>query len=173
MGAQGIMVPAVESAEEASRLVNLAKFPPHGNRRFGLIYPDQLPDGLDVAMARANDDILLLPQIETVRGVEQVYEIAAVDGIDVLWLGPYDLTIDMGITGRFDDATYRRAVERFLDACQQHGKTPGVLVESPDDGHQALFEGFRCLMYSFDAALYSEALARGLHSLRNPDGMAT
>lgn len=166
VGARGLMVPALEDADEARAFIAAAKFPPVGRRRFGLIYSDDLRDGLEVTIRRENAELLLIGQIETVAGVDNVDEIAAVDGLDVLWLGPYDLSISMGIIGQLGHPDYLAAVKRFLAACRARGRIPGVLVESPEQGRAALEQGFRCLMYNFDAALYEGALRAGLDALR-------
>ncbi len=166
LGAAGIMVPSVETAEQARSIVSAAKYPPIGERRFGLIYSDAQSSGLDATMRAANEQNLLLLQIESTRGLENVEEIARVPGVDVLWLGPYDLTISMQIPARFDDVTYRAAVDRFLAACERHGPVPGVLVEDSSEGRDAIERGFRCLMCGFDAALYEHALRCGIDELR-------
>jgi 2-keto-3-deoxy-L-rhamnonate aldolase RhmA len=172
VGARGLMVPAVESAEQAAELVASARFPPAGRRRFGLIYSDELGDGLAATMERHNAEIMLIGQIETVDGIRNVAAIAAVDGIDVLWLGPYDLSISMGIPGEFTHPDYLAAVDKFLAACRTHGRVPGVLVESVAEGLEALERGYRCLMYNFDAALYEGALRAGLEPLKRAAGEA-
>ena len=79
-------------------LVESARFPPQGTRGFGLLYADVWePEGLPATMAKANDETLLLAQIETAAGLDVVDEIAAVEGLDVLWIGQFDLTTSLGI----------------------------------------------------------------------------
>jgi 2-dehydro-3-deoxyglucarate aldolase/4-hydroxy-2-oxoheptanedioate aldolase len=172
LGALGVMVPAVEDAAQALRLVSEARFPPAGERRFGIIFPDELEGGLRASMDRHDDAVLTIAQIETAGGVEHVDEIAAVDGLDVLWLGPYDLSISLGVTEELDHPRYTEAVDRMLAACARHGKVAGVLVEGVDEGRRALEQGFRCLMYGFDAALYGAALEEGVRGLRSSSSIS-
>ena len=87
------MVPMVDDAIEAGRVVQAARFAPDGSRGFGLLYPDQLTDGVGVAMRTAEDATVVILQIETEAGVEHVEEIAATPGVDVLWVGQFDLSI--------------------------------------------------------------------------------
>jgi 2-dehydro-3-deoxyglucarate aldolase/4-hydroxy-2-oxoheptanedioate aldolase len=152
--------------DEARAFVSAAKFPPCGERRFGIVYSDALDSDLDATLARYNRDTLLIGQIETAAGADAVNEIAAVDGLDVLWVGSYDLSISLGIPGAFDSPAYVAAVDRVLAACERQGKTAGILVESPEEGFEALERGYRCLMYSFDVALYENSLRAGMDTLR-------
>jgi len=119
-------------------------------------------------MRSANAEQLLIAQIETVSGVEQVDAIAGVDGIDVLWIGHFDLTTSMGIPGQFDHPDYQAAVDRVIAACARHGKAAGLMVASVADGRAALARGFRCLAYWGDLWIYKQALADGLSALRLP-----
>ena len=138
VGAMGLMVPMVESAEQARTIVDSAKYPPLGRRGArGVAHDDYTGGDIIEKMESANDEVLLIAQIETARGVENVDAIAAVDGIDVLWIGHFDLTNSLGIPGQFSHPTYLEAVERVLEACQRHGKAPGIMAGAVADG-QAL-----------------------------------
>ncbi len=101
LGALGLMIPMVESAEQARRIVDYARYAPVGSRGVAVYHADDIePEGLPGTLAKANREIVLMPQIETVAGVEHVEEIAAVDGVDVLWIGHYDLTTSLGRPAR-------------------------------------------------------------------------
>ena len=168
VGAMGLMVPMVESAQQAQTIVDSAKYPPQGRRgaAFGVAHDDYAGGDIIEKMASANEEILLIAQIETGQGVEQVDAIAAVDGIDVLWIGHFDLTNSLGIPGQFSHPTYLRAVERVLEACSRHGKTPGIMAGAVADGQAQLQQGFRAMAYSGDLWLYQLALRQGLDALR-------
>lgn len=171
-GAQGLMVPMVESEEQARTIVQSAKYPPAGRRgaAFGMAH-DDYAGGDPVAMMRqANEDVLLIAQIETARGIEEVDHIAAVDGIDVLWIGHNDLSNSLGVPGQFTHPTYLQAIERFFDACARHDKVPAMMAVGLDNARALLARGFRCLAYGGDTALYTEALGRGLAALRQELG---
>jgi 2-dehydro-3-deoxyglucarate aldolase/4-hydroxy-2-oxoheptanedioate aldolase len=167
-GAMGIMVPNVETEEQARTVVRSAKYPPLGARGagFGLAHDDYQGADPLATMQRANAELLLIAQIESVRGVENVEHIAAVDGIDVLWIGHFDLTNSMGIPTQFTHPDYLRAVERVIAACRQHGKAAGFMAADVEGARQALARGFRILAYWGDVWIYQEGLRRGLDAIR-------
>jgi 2-keto-3-deoxy-L-rhamnonate aldolase RhmA len=168
VGAMGLMVPMVETAAQAETIAASAKYPPVGRRgaAFGVAHDDYTGGDIMAKMRSANDEILLIAQIETARGLENVDAIAAVDGIDVLWIGHFDLTNSLGIPGQFTDPVYLDAVERVLAACERHGKSAGIMCGDVATGQAQLAQGFRALAYSGDLWLYQQALRQGLDTLR-------
>ena len=168
VGAMGIMVPMVETAEQATKIVNFAKYPPLGRRgaAFGVAHDDYSGGDIIPKMASANEEILLIAQIETDTGLANVDAIAAVDGIDVLWIGHFDLTNFMGIPGQFTSDAYLTAVRQVLDACAAHGKVAGIMVGDVATGHAMLQQGFRAIAYSGDLWIYLQGLREGLQALR-------
>ena len=168
LGALGVMIPGCESADEARMLVESARFPPAGKRGFGLLYSDVWePEGLPQTMAKANAETLLLAQIETAAGLEAVEEIAVVDGIDVLWIGQFDLTTSLGIPGQFDTNAYRDAVARIVAAARTHGKHVGMVCATVADARAMMAQGLTMISYSFDTWLLEGALRAGLDELRS------
>ena len=167
-GASGMMVPMVETADQARLIVTSAKYPPLGRRgaAFGIAHDDYEAGDPVAAMENANAETLLIAQIETARGIENVEEVAAVDGIDVLWIGHNDLTNSMNIPGQFDHPDYLRAIGRFLEACDHHGKAPGIMATGVDEARALLRQGFRCVAYWGDVWIYANALRRGLDAIR-------
>ncbi|MFT4037139.1 MAG: aldolase/citrate lyase family protein [Thermomicrobiales bacterium] len=172
VGAMGIMVPMVESAEQAQKIVTSAKYPPRGRRgaAFGVAHDDYTGGDIIAKMHSANDEILLIAQIETEHGLENVEAIAAVEGIDVLWIGHFDLTNFMGIPGQFTSDAYLDAVKRVFAACDKHGKVAGIMVGDPATGKAMLDQGFRAIAYSGDLWIYQQALRDGIASLRAAAG---
>ncbi len=168
VGAMGIMVPMVESAEQAQKIVTSAKYPPRGRRgaAFGVAHDDYTGGDIIAKMQSANDEILLIAQIETERGLEDVDAIAAVDGIDILWIGHFDLTNFMGIPGQFTSDAYLAAVKRVIAACEKHGKVAGIMVGDTATGQAMLDQGFRAIAYSGDLWIYQQALREGISALR-------
>lgn len=169
MGARGIMVPMVESVEQARRLVESAKYPPEGRRgaAFTIAHDGYRNDPIPEVMASANADGLLIAQIETAAGLDNVEQIAAVPGIDVLWIGLFDLTSSLGIPGQLQHPRTQAAIERVLAACQEHSKVPAVLVNSIPEGLAQIQAGFRMIAYGGDLWLYQAALRKGLTALRD------
>lgn len=168
VGVMGLMVPMVENEAQARLIVQSAKYPPAGRRgaAFGVAHDDYLGGDLIDKMRTANDEQLLIAQIETAAGVENVERIAAVDGIDVLWIGHFDLTNSLGIPGQFTHPEFTSAVDRVVRACAQHGKAAGFMVASVEEGRAKLAQGFRCIAYWGDLWIYGQALRQGIEGMR-------
>lgn len=168
VGAMGLMVPMVESAEQARLIVQSAKYPPLGRRgtAFGIAHDDYQPGDNVAKMSSANEETLLIAQVETAVGLENLEAIAGVEGIDVLWIGHHDLTTSMGIPGEFSHPRYRIAVHAILDAAGRHGKPVGLMTSTVDQGRELLAQGFRILAYGGDLWLYQQALRDGIGVLR-------
>jgi 2-keto-3-deoxy-L-rhamnonate aldolase RhmA len=171
VGAMGIMVPMVESEEQARLIVQSAKYPPAGRRgaAFALAHDDYAGGDVAEKIRTANAEGLVIALIETAAGVEQVDRIAAVDGIDVLWIGHFDLTNSLGIPADFEHPSYLAAVERVLDASHRHGKAAGFMVASPAEARAKLNQGFRCLAYWGDLWIYQQALGAAIQVIRAQD----
>ncbi len=168
VGAMGLMVPMVESEEQARTIVRSAKYPPEGARgaAFAIAHDDYEGGDIVAKMRSANDEQLLIAQIETVAGVEQADRIAEVDGIDVLWIGHFDLTASLSIPGQFDHPDYLRSVDQVLEACHRNGKSPGIMAADVETSRSMLRQGFRALAYSGDLWIYGQALKHGIDAVR-------
>jgi len=168
MGAMGVMVPSVESVEQARRLVQLALYPPEGRRGavFCVAHDDYTGGALAEKIESANRAVLLIAQVETVRGVENVDAIAAVEGLDVLWIGQADLTTSLGIPGQYTHPKFLAAVDRVSAACRKAGKTLAYLALDVEDGKAMLARGFRMLALGADLWLYQQALRQGVAALQ-------
>ena len=167
-GAMGIMVPMVETAAQAAAIVAASKYPPVGRRgaAFGVAHDDYTGGDIVEKMTSANRETLVIAQIETATGLANVEEIAAVAGIDVLWVGHFDLTNSLGIPGRFDHPQYVAGIERVVAAAKRHGKTPAFMAASVVGGKQLLDQGFRMIAYGGDLWLYQTALREGVAALQ-------
>jgi len=167
MGAMGIMVPMVESADQAETIVSSAKYPPVGRRgaAFGVAHDDYCGGDIVEKIRTANSETHLIAQIETAAGVRSADEIAAVDGIDVLWVGHFDLTNSLGIPGQFDHPQFKEALATVLAACKRHDKVAGFMAGSIDEGKSLLDQGFRMLAYGGDLWLYQNAVREGVAAL--------
>ena len=167
-GATGLMVPMVESAAQAADIVRWSTYPPDGLRgaAFGVAHDDYATGGSLEYMRAMNDDVLIMPQIETVDGLAAVDEIAAVDGVDVLWVGHFDLTNSMGIPGEFDHPDYLAALDTVVAAAKRHGKAAGFMAGSAEEAAMLLDRGYRILAYGGDLWLYRAALREGLEKTR-------
>lgn len=165
VGALGVMVPMVDDAEQARFLVDAAHYPPQGRRgaAFTVTAHDDYEGGPVVEkMRRAHERTLVIAQIETAKGLENVEAIAAVPGIDVLFVGHFDLTNFMGIPAQFDHPRFHKAIERIVRACDARGKVPGFLATDEEWARTYKAKGFRMIAYGLDTLLYQEGLRRGL-----------
>lgn len=127
-GAQGIVVPHVDSPEEAARAVAYCKYPPVGHRSIGGLQPQLGFAAVPVAeaMKQVNEQILLVIMLETPTAIANADAIAAVPGVDVLLIGSNDLTAEMGIPGQFTHERVEAAYRDVVAACRKHGKFPGM-----------------------------------------------
>jgi len=127
-GAMGVVVPHVNNAEEARHAVAACRFPPIGHRSVAGGYAQlgyaSMPAG--EASDYMNRNTLLAVMIETPEAVENIEEIAAVDGIDVIYIGSNDLLMEMGLPGQFGGEALEKAAKRIIDASLAHGKLPGI-----------------------------------------------
>jgi 2-keto-3-deoxy-L-rhamnonate aldolase RhmA len=117
-------------------------------------------------LAAANERTTLFCQIETAEGAENADEIAAVDGIDCLWIGHFDLSVSLGIPGQFDHPKFLKAVERTIAAARKHKKALGRLVPTTEVGIALYKQGVDFCCYSGDVWVLRDALAAAITTLR-------
>jgi 2-dehydro-3-deoxyglucarate aldolase/4-hydroxy-2-oxoheptanedioate aldolase len=168
MGAMGIMVPMVETVAQAREIVSAVRYPPTGRRgaAFAMAHDDYEAGSVPEKIAAANERTLTIALVETAAGVAAVDEIAAVDGIDVIWLGHFDLTNFMGIPGQFENPDYLRAVDTIVAAAKRHGKIAGFMAADEVWARDYLAKGFRIIAYGVDHLLLQRALNQGLARMR-------
>jgi 2-keto-3-deoxy-L-rhamnonate aldolase RhmA len=166
IGALGVMVPLVDTAEQAARIVSFTRYPPKGRRgaAFGFAHDDYLSGDkegdLREKMRAIHERTLVICMIETRAGLENVDAIAAVDGVDVIWLGHFDLTNFLGIPGQFSHPQYRDAVKRIAAAASKHGKSAGYMAASEELGREYLGHGYRMIATGTDQALLQQAISQ-------------
>ncbi len=168
VGAESIVVPMVGSAEQAAAIVQKIKYTPVGTRGLGLgLGNDRYRmRPFDEALAAANDRTRFVALIETAEGVANVEAIAAVDGVDVLWVGHADLTASMGIPGQFDHPDYLRALGSVLAAGRRRGKRLGRMVTDVAAGVALAREGWDLIIYHGDVWLLQTAIRQGVDGIR-------
>ena len=127
-GAQGIVVPHVDTAAEAKRVADTCRYPPLGKRSMGggLQQLGFEPVPVGEAARIINEETLVVVMIESPQGLESCEAIAAVPGIDALLIGTNDLCLELGIPGKFDDPKVGEAYRKVIAACRKHGKFPGM-----------------------------------------------
>ncbi len=149
-GAQGILVPLVNRAEQARAAVAYAKYPPDGVRGIASSAATRYGQRLSAYVRSANATTLVGVQIETREALEHLDAIAAVDGVDVLFVGPQDLTLNLGLVDDRKNPQVREAMARVVDAARRHGKTAGTLVVDAEEKRTAVELGFRFVSLASD-----------------------
>lgn len=168
-GAQSLLIPMVESAVQARDLVRAVRYPPRGRRGVGAALARASGfSGIPDYFATADDQIFLAVQVETRAGVDALDEILAVEGVDGVFIGPSDLSADLGYGARLDVPELRALIGNLLRRIRDAGKAPGILVTEHDWARECLGDGARFLATAIDVLLFTRALrqeasaARGL-----------
>jgi len=167
-GAQGIMVPAVESAAQAAEVVRVSRYFPEGRRgMFYLGYGSRYA-GIPAAdhYASSNREILVTVQIETARGVENAADIAAVPGVDALFLGPADLSQSLGIPGQWEHPRLREAIDTTIRAGRGAGKIVGAMSSNLDQAAEWVEKGVRYLATGLDLGFLRQSLVGEAEAVR-------
>lgn len=170
VGAQGLIVPNVSSVEQVREIINYAKYYPLGERGFCPSRKDgwgfDIPGGVPAVMEHFNRETLLIPQCETVGALECIEAITALDGVDGIFVGPYDLSISMGIPGDFSNPVFQAAVQRIVAACKAAGKFCIMFGGNTDSVVAGYKRGFDAMAYSLDAALFVESMRERVKAVR-------
>ncbi|MBM3519019.1 MAG: hpch/hpai aldolase, partial [Alphaproteobacteria bacterium] len=168
IGAEAVMVPMVGSAAQVRRILDSMKYAPQGQRGFApqIAHDRYTPGSVMTKMREANRKTCFFAQIETAEGAENAKEIAAVRGVDCLWMGHFDLSCSLGIAGQYDHPRFKAAVQRVVDAAKQHGKALGRMVQDVETGAASYRQGFTVLAYHVDAWALYEFMKAGVSALR-------
>lgn len=158
-GADGVICPMVNTAEEAKALVNAVKYPPIGQRGVGFCRANDYGLNLQESVATSNDRTFVCVQIEHVDAIRNLESILSVPGIDAAMIGPYDLSASMGITGQFDHPDMVAAIDRMLVLCKKYNVIPGIHQVQPDPElvKFRIKQGYRFIAYSVDFTFVSHA----------------
>jgi 2-dehydro-3-deoxyglucarate aldolase/4-hydroxy-2-oxoheptanedioate aldolase len=166
LGAAGVMLPRMDTAEEVAEAVRHLRYPPAGDRGVAT-YNRACRFGLDPgALARANAEVLGVVQVESASAVEQVDQIAAIDGVDVLFVGPQDLSHNLGVPGHLEAAPYLAAVERVRAAAARQSKACGLLVRDGATAAARQADGWTFVAIGSDTTLLAAAVAAELGRAR-------
>jgi len=162
LGASGIMAPMVNTAEEAMKVVKSSKYPPEGIRGagFGFAHDNYNNQNPLKYIKKANDELINIIQIETKYGLENVELIAAIDGVDCLWVGHFDLTNFLGIPGDFTSSIYLDAIKRVVDAGKINKKSLGIMVNNNDELEMYSELGFNMIAVGTEMNILSRSISQ-------------
>jgi 4-hydroxy-2-oxoheptanedioate aldolase len=167
LGADGIMVPRLDGADGAREAVGYLRYPPDGVRGVATRTRGAgLGTRPHAAIREINDTILGIVQVESRGAVAEADAIAAIDGVDVLFVGPADLSHSLGVPGRMDAPEFTAALEAVLGACAAHGKSPGILLYDLAVIPRYLEMGFRFVGVGADGAFVADAARKALAAVR-------
>ncbi len=171
VGAQGL-VPPMMSAPEAERVAKFMKYPPLGGRGVALniAHDNYEPGPAAEKLTKANEDTVFVALIETAAGLADVEKIAAMEAVDALLIGHFDLTCSMGINAQFDHPDFKAATDRIVSAAKANGKKVGRMGATPEEAAALVRAGFEMVMYSGDIWMFQAALTAGLTKIREHAG---
>ena len=157
IGAAGVVVPQVNSAAEAARMVRYCKYPPQGSRGVGIVRAQGY--GLDFQryVASANDDVIVMLQIEHIDAVNDIEAIVRVPGVDALMIGPYDLSGSMGRMGQVGDAQVEQAIETVRKACAAAGMKLAIFAATAEGMKPYIRRGYTLPIAGMDLMLLAAA----------------
>jgi 2-dehydro-3-deoxyglucarate aldolase/4-hydroxy-2-oxoheptanedioate aldolase len=156
-GCDGILVPMVNSAGEARKVVSCSKYPPEGKRSVGLSRAHSFGPGFKKYVENANRDLVILIQAEHRDAVENIDEILEVDGIDGIFIGPYDLSASMSLTGQLDHPEVRSAIDLIKSKCHARGLPWGIFGMTAEGLVPHAADGGTFLLCGVDAAILVDA----------------
>lgn len=157
IGAHGIQVPQVNDVATAQQVVSAAKYYPAGSR--GMALPRALDYGMGDIMAsfkRANEETVVIVHCETKASLDVIHEIAAIDEVDVIFLGPFDMSQSMGIPGQTDHPLIQEAVRRVLEVCSENHKAAGIFASDGVQAKKRMEEGFQFVAINLDLTLFGQ-----------------
>ena len=149
-GAQGIVVPMVNTVEEAERAVRFAKYPPRGVRGVAAVKASDYGFTMPDYIRSANEQTTIVVQIETPEALRNVKQIVAVDGVDMAFVGPSDMTMTLGLVDDRNNPRVVEAMSAVVKACEDAGKTAGTLAISAEEIKRDLDLGFRFISLATD-----------------------
>jgi 2-keto-3-deoxy-L-rhamnonate aldolase RhmA len=167
-GARGVIVPLINSAAEAKRAVASAKFAPQGVRGFSFCRGNNYGLDFDKYAQQANEDIAVVVMIESKEAIENIDEILAVDGVDGVFIGPYDLSGSYGIPGKTNDKIVQDGCKKVLQACTKANKSAGlhVVIPTKENIEKAIRDGFTFIAVGADIVFLNKASSEALGEIK-------
>jgi 2-keto-3-deoxy-L-rhamnonate aldolase RhmA len=172
-GPDGIIIPLINSREEAEAAVRAMKYPPRGERGAGLSRAQTYGLNMGDYLATADEEVTTIAMIEHIRAVENINEIIAVDGIDSVMIGALDLSGSMGLLGETSHPKVEEAVQTVLAACKAGGMPCGIIAGLADVANERIAQGFTNIILGIDVLFLSSAIQSQLSQVRREPALAT
>jgi 2-dehydro-3-deoxyglucarate aldolase/4-hydroxy-2-oxoheptanedioate aldolase len=154
-GCDGILVPMIKNAEEAAKAINSSRYPTMGQRSVGVARAHKFGAAFKEYVTRANDELIIMIQIEHIEAVKNIDSILAVPGVESIFIGPYDLSASMGLTGQVDHPEVRAAIDLVKKKCNASGIPYGIFGMSPESLENEINGGCTFLLCGADVSLIS------------------
>jgi 2-dehydro-3-deoxyglucarate aldolase/4-hydroxy-2-oxoheptanedioate aldolase len=169
-GAAGIIIPHINSAEDAARAVHWSKYPPEGGRSVGFSRSNRYGSRFQESVESANAETVVIAQVEHIDGIRAIEAILDVSGVDAVFIGPYDLSASLGKPGRIQDLAVRDAIRAAAAACARRRVPIGIFALDIPGALKAIDEGYSLVCSGIDVGLFSQAAAAIIRGLkpRNP-----
>ena len=157
-GANGVIIPMVNTKDDAERAVSYVNYPPKGKRGVGLSRAQHYGIGFDSYRKWLNEEVVIIAQVEHINSVKNLVEILSVDGIDGIIIGPYDLSGSMGKPGQFNETDVKQAIFQVEEICKKQNKSIGYHVIQPDSTEMInkIEIGYTFLAFSLDFLFLGE-----------------
>ena len=162
LGASGIMVPMINTPDDALKIVNASKYPPKGERGagFGFAHDNYINKNPLSYIEKANNSKINIIQIETKTALDNVREIASIVGVDCLWVGHFDLTNFLGIPGDFTSKIYLNAINKIVAAADLYKKSVGIMVNSKEELETYSKLGFNMIAVGTEMNILSTSISK-------------
>lgn len=172
VGAMGLIIPNIQTVEEVKDVIEYGKYFPVGNRGVApasgshFWTQDYAKQGLPHLFEVANREQLIIPQCETVGALENIEEIVALDGVDGIFVGPFDLSTALGKPGQLDDPEVKEAIQRVADVCKEAGKFSLIYGTNVDNAKARYEQGYQSVTLTMDALIFGDAVANVVKQIK-------
>lgn len=163
IGGYGVIIPLVNTKDEAEKVIRAAKYPPEGIRSWG---PRRVALRDSEYTKTANAEVMIIPQVETELALKNIEDIVSTEGVDAIFVGPNDLSMSLAIFGQYDNPKFLRAIEKIVSACEAHDVSPGLLAPT-GPVERSIQQGFKMIQLGTDLNLLTEDAKRTLENARN------
>lgn len=172
IGAKGLIVPCVETVDEVKKLVEWSKYYPLGKRGLFMARPsgygfEDFSKNINEYFKICNSETLLIPQCETIGCLDNIVEIVNIEGVDGIFIGPYDLSIGMGKPAQFGDPVFKEAISSILKACKDAGKFAFIYTGDNAAAKQYFKDGFDGVAVNMDVAILVKAYKSLINEIMN------